>query len=119
MAPSAHENSFWKFKKGGVIMKPHTSPHINKKRKSIEFYVHNDCASQISLAGSFNHWAQDVLLMKPGKDGNWKIEIPMLPRGKYRYKFFVDDRMWMEDVDNPYREPDGLIGFNSILIVEK
>jgi 1,4-alpha-glucan branching enzyme len=103
----------------GVIMKPHASPHINKKRKSIEFYVHNDCALQISLAGSFNHWAQGVLLMEPGKDGNWKIEIPMLPNGRYSYKFFVDDRMWMEDVDNPYREPDGVMGFNSILIVER
>ncbi|HXL58650.1 MAG TPA: glycogen-binding domain-containing protein [Chitinophagaceae bacterium] len=100
-------------------MKSHTSPHINQRRKSIEFYVHNDCASQISLSGSFNHWAQDELLMKPNKDGLWKIEIPMLPRGTYKYKFFVDDRMWMEDIDNPYREPDGVIGFNSILIIER
>jgi hypothetical protein len=24
----------------------------------------------------------------------------------------------MEDVGNPYREPDGLTGFNSILVIE-
>ena len=99
-------------------MKPHLSPHINGSQNTIEFYVQNDCASQISLSGSFNHWAQDVLLMEPGKNGVWKIEIPMLPAGRYCYKFFVDDRMWMEDVDNPYREPDGFNGFNSILIIE-
>ena len=99
-------------------MKTYDSPHIDKKKKSIEFLVHNDCASQISLAGSFNHWAQNILLMEPHKNGMWKIEIPLLPAGRYPYKFFIDDRQWMEDVDNPYREPDGLAGFNSILIVE-
>jgi 1,4-alpha-glucan branching enzyme len=98
-------------------MKPHASPFLNKKKKTIEFHVQNNCASQVSLAGSFNNWAQDELLMKPGKNGDWKIEIPMLPNGKYKYKFFIDDRMWMEDIDNPYREPDGVTGFNSILMV--
>jgi serine protease AprX len=107
-----------KILKREVIMKPHTSPYINSRQKTIEFYVRHDCASQISLAGSFNHWAQDVLLMEPGKNGLWKIKIPMLPAGKYQYKFFVDDRMWLEDVDNPYREPDGFHGFNNILVIE-
>jgi serine protease AprX len=107
-----------KILKREVIMKPHTSPYINGKKKSIAFYVKHDCASQISLAGSFNHWAQDVLLLEPGKNGLWKIEIPLLPAGKYQYKFFVDDKKWLEDVDNPYREPDGFHGFNSILVIE-
>ena len=98
--------------------KKQLSPVINKMKSSIEFYVRNECASQISLAGSFNHWAQDVLLLRPELSGVWKIEIPMLPAGRYSYKFFVDDRMWMEDVDNPYREPDGFSGFNSILTIE-
>ena len=105
--------------KRGAIMKPQESPHINQQKKTIEFYVQNDCASQISLAGSFNHWAQDVLLMEPAKDGLWKIEIPMLPAGRYQYKFFVDDKTWMEDYENPYHEPDGFRGFNSILLVEQ
>ena len=99
-------------------MKQHASPFINKRKKAIEFYVQNPCASHISLAGSFNHWAHDSLLMEPAKNGLWKIEIPMLPKGRYHYKFFVDDKVWMEDIDNPYREPDGLNGFNSILMIE-
>lgn len=99
-------------------MKQHTSPYINKRKKAIEFYIQNPCASHISLAGSFNHWAHDSLLMEPSANGLWRIEIPMLPKGTYQYKFFVDDRTWLEDIDNPYREPDGLNGFNSILMVE-
>jgi serine protease AprX len=100
------------------IMKANASPFVNQQKKSIEFYIQTDCASQISLAGSFNAWANDVLLLEPGRNGFWKIEVPMLPAGCYKYKFFIDDKMWVEDVDNPYREPDGFSGFNSLLIIE-
>ena len=99
-------------------MKPEISPFINPGKKTIEFYIENDCANQISLSGSFNHWAQDVLLLEPAENGLWKIEIPMLPAGRYHYKFYIDDKMWVEDIDNPFREPDGHNGWNSILIVE-
>jgi 1,4-alpha-glucan branching enzyme len=99
-------------------MKLHESPYINPQTKTIEFFAYNNCASQVYLTGSFNNWAHDALQMHPDKDGTWKIEIPMLPQGKYAYKFFVDDKMWMEDTDNPYREPDGRTGFNSILTIE-
>ena len=100
-------------------MKSLTSPHIDSRRRTIEFFMHNDCASHVCLAGSFNNWAQDVLPMEPDKDGLWKIEIPLLPAGKYRYKFFIDDRMWTEDIDSPNREPDGKSGFDSILVVNE
>jgi 1,4-alpha-glucan branching enzyme len=99
-------------------MKSHPSPYLNKRKKTIEFHVQNSCASHVSLVGSFNHWAHDVLPMKKRRDGNWIIEIPMLPTGKYHYKFFMDDKTWAEDIDNPYREPDGATGFNSVLLVE-
>jgi 1,4-alpha-glucan branching enzyme len=112
------EKPLLKIQKKEATMKPHESPQINKRKKSIAFFVHNDCAQQISLSGSFNHWAKDVLLMKHKRNGEWKIEIPLLPAGKYHYKFFIDDKMWMEDIDNPFREPDGVTGFNSILVID-
>jgi 1,4-alpha-glucan branching enzyme len=98
-------------------MKKHESPFINKRKKTIEFYIQNNCAGHICLAGSFNHWAQDQLLMEPSKDGLWKIEIPMLPKGRYQYKFFIDEKMWVEDVENQLREHDSFNGWNSILEV--
>jgi serine protease AprX len=101
-----------------LLMQPPDSPEINASQRTINFYVQHDCASQIALAGSFNQWAQDVLLMEPARNGLWKIEIPMLPAGRYHYKFFVDEKDWIEDFNNPYREPDGFSGFNSILIIE-
>jgi 1,4-alpha-glucan branching enzyme len=101
-----------------LIVKSNPSPDVNPGNKTIGFYVQHECASQITLAGSFNQWANDVLYMEASKNGLWCVEIPMLPAGRYQYKFFVDDRIWIEDFDNPHREPDGFNGFNSILIVE-
>lgn len=92
----------------------HDSPFINRRKKTIEFHIQHDCAHQICLSGSFNNWAQDVLLLT-NKKGEWKIEIPLLPKGHYYYKFFIDDQMWVEDIDNPWREPDGKYGWNSVL----
>lgn len=94
------------------------SPNINKKQLSISFCVQHDCASTVALAGSFNNWNSDDYLLEPGKNGIWKIQIPMPANGLYRYKFFVDDKYWLEDVNNPYREPDGFNGFNSLFTIE-
>jgi hypothetical protein len=42
----------------------------------------------------------------------------MLPNGIYKYKFFIDEKMWMEDIENPLREPDGHNDWNSILAIQ-
>lgn len=100
-----------------ILIQPESSPLVNSKQRTINFYIQHEFASQITLAGSFNQWASDELLMEPCRNGIWKIEIPLLPPGRYEYKFFVDDMSWVEDINNPYREPDGFSGFNSILII--
>jgi len=110
-------NATLKVLKREIIISPGESPRINGNNKTIEFYVQHDCATQVSLAGTFNSWAQDTLLLEPGKNGVWKIEIPLLPAGRYYYKFFINEKVWLEDVNNPYREPDGFNGFNSILTI--
>jgi serine protease AprX len=97
---------------------PSLSPMVNRQQKIIGFSLYHDCASSVSLSGSFNKWMPGVLQFEPVKNGLWKIEIPMLPAGKYQYKFCINDETWMEDVNNPLREPDGLNGFNSILLIE-
>jgi 1,4-alpha-glucan branching enzyme len=98
-------------------MKPHPFPFINERKKTIEFHLKLGACSQVSLSGTFNKWAKDELAMKHVKDDDWLIEIPMLPRGKYYYRFLIDEKMWMEDIENPYREPDGVVGFYSVLNV--
>jgi 1,4-alpha-glucan branching enzyme len=108
-----------KILKREMIGKPHLSPYINSQKKEIEFYIQSDCAYHISLVGDFNQWMPDVLQFEPGRNGIWKTAIPLLPAGQYRYKFVIDETTWIEDVDNPFRDPDGYGGFNSILTIDQ
>lgn len=91
------------------------SPTVDDRRKTIAFYIRNNKAQQISLSGNFTDFPNRHLKMSPGADGLWAVEIPMPPKGTYRYKFFIDECMWMEDVGNPNRKPDGVNGWDSIL----
>ena len=103
----------------------HVSPRIDEDQQTIDFYLESDYENKVSLdgfqhvclVGSFNQWAQGVLHLSKDSDGIWKIQIPLLPKGKYHYKFLVDDKLWLEDIANSNREPDGFAGFNSVLIV--
>ena len=52
-------------------MKLHESPYINRRKKTIEFYIHHlnpAAAAHIRLAGTFNHWSPDELQMQPEKE---------------------------------------------------
>ena len=69
------------------------------KRKRLSFTL-RILVLELFLARTFNHWAQDELLIEPANNGLWKIEIPMLTGGKYYYKFLIDKHHWIEDIDN-------------------
>jgi len=101
-----------------MIHKPNVSPAINQQQRVIDFYIQHDCANTISLSGSFIDWNEDTLQLEPGRNGVWKITIPLLAPGRYPYKFLIDEKHWVEDTGNSFSEPDGFMGFNSILIIE-
>lgn len=100
-----------------ISVPENAGPAINAMQRTITFSLQHSHATQVSLSGNFNQWNRDELLLEPGMDGIWKIDIPLLPPGKYQYKFLIDEKDWMEDITNPYREPDGFNGFNSLFTV--
>ena len=77
----------------------------------------DDTAHKVALAGSFNNWSNAATMFFRNGGGVWKAEIPMLPAGKYAYKFVVNGSSWVSDPANALTEPDGLDGINNILIV--
>lgn len=89
-----------------------STPVINRLAKRIAFYYHNDSAHAVALAGTFTGWQASIPFSRNG-NGMWKAEIPMLPPGTYLYKFVVDNRIWVDDPENLFREPDRFNGFNS------
>jgi len=63
--------------------------------KSTEFSCHAPDASNVFLAGTFNDWQTDAVVMTKDDRGNWKAKLD-LPPGRYEYKFVVDGQWCCE-----------------------
>lgn len=101
-------------KKEDIIF-PEDNPVIDKDKKQIMFYLHQpDVKISLSLSASFNNWKKNEILLKPAKNDTWYVQIPMLPSGRYEYKFLADNNQWIEDVANPWRTIDNYGGWNSV-----
>ncbi len=72
-------------------------------------------AKRVILAGSFNNWNENELVMRK-KEYGWKYTLP-LSGGKHHYKFIVDGE-WIVDPDNSVREYDGEGHINSVRMVK-
>ena len=69
------------------------NPIINKQSKRATFYIQfANVKTSVSLVSSFNNWKPNEILLKPSANDTWYVDIPLLPEGKYEYKFFVDNR---------------------------
>jgi 1,4-alpha-glucan branching enzyme len=76
------------------------------KTKKVRFNLHAPEAERVFLAGDFNNWDVDNLLMKRANKGAWEASFA-LPLGRYEYRFWVDGA-WHDDpnaterVENPF-----------------
>lgn len=61
-------------------------------------------ARQVFVAGDFNKWKPNDLLMKK-ENGIWLLPLT-LPAGNYQYKFVVDGK-WITDPANPFKAHEG------------
>lgn len=61
-------------------------------------------ARKVILAGSFNNWSENELVMDKTPTG-WQLPY-VLAAGNYEYKFIVDGR-WMIDPANPFTSGSG------------
>ena len=79
------------------------------------FTVNAPGATSVCLVGDFTHWQQEPILMKRGKDGLWKVSVP-LPAGTHHYKFLVDGE-WHDDPACPLHEPNPFGSQDAIRVV--
>lgn len=71
-------------------------------------------ARKVAVAGNFNDWKPDRLLMKHTDDG-WVLPYVLGP-GNYQYKFIVDGR-WITDPANKNIIDDGKGNENSFMVI--
>ena len=90
---------------------------ITEKSQWARFFFKGKELQEIFVVGDFNQWQKDTnYKMKKLDQENWTLNIS-LPKGKYRYKFLVDQR-WTNDPVNQLQEDDAFGGRNSILMVK-
>jgi len=83
-----------------------SSEKAKPKTKKVRFNLFAPEAERVFLAGDFNNWDVDNLLMKKDKKGAWEASFT-LPSGRYEYRFWVDE-VWRDDpntqerVENPF-----------------
>lgn len=91
------------------------SPQLLNHR--IIFLYHDPYAKRVSLVGDFTSWQKDMISLHKISENRWRVDIPLLPEGIYRYKFLIDNTKWSEDPNNSNKENDHYGGQNSILMI--
>lgn len=98
---------------------------IKKKKKNrfeidthcVVFYYQNKNAKSVAIAGDFNNWDPTVDKMFNLGNGKWGLTL-YLASGRYEYKFFVDEKHWVEDPNAVEIVDDGYRGKRSVIYVE-
>ena len=90
-------------------------PRVEGDRLSF-IYV-NPLADSVHLAGDVNAWNLTSHPMEQILDGLWRIDIEAPAVGRYRYKFLLDGKSWVEDPANLFKQPNIYGGFDSILTI--
>ena len=70
-------------------------------------------AERVTLAGTFNGWKTDQVLMRQ-KNGVWTAVL-VLPPGSYEYMFIENGKHWVTDPLAPLTRDDGFGGRNAVL----
>lgn len=79
----------------------------------VTFRLQAPGAQSVALAGEFNKWMKNEILLTRSDNGEWYVEVP-LRAGTYAYMFVVDGNTWMPDpVADAYRD-DGFGSRNSV-----
>lgn len=61
----------------------------------VEFRFYRPGVNSVSIAGDFNEWSRDQLLMQGDEEGWWSASA-QLPPGEYRFRYCADGA-WFTD----------------------
>lgn len=83
--------------------------------EALTFIFHDHSVERVQVLGSWDNWSATGLELVQIEPGVWQGERPLLPSGRYLYKFLLNGRIWLDDPANPHKVHDGYGGFNSLI----
>lgn len=81
----------------------------------VRFTLHDHDVRDVRVCGSWDDWSGIGLPVRRVEPGLFEAILRMPAPGRYAYKFLLDEARWIDDPDNPHKEPDGFGRLNSIL----
>jgi 1,4-alpha-glucan branching enzyme len=76
----------------------------------------NMWAERVNLVGEFNDWDTTATTMVRGRsDANWKATVDLPAGQRFRFRYLVDGKEWLNDwhaddhVENPYGSFDSVV----------
>jgi 1,4-alpha-glucan branching enzyme len=110
---------------GRLLERRVASPVVDGE--TVVFRLKNPSARTVQVAGDWqgNNWARgdaeggEILVGRMEADeegGVWELVVHLEP-GRYRYRFLVNESVWILDPDNPRVVDDGRGGKANLLIV--
>lgn len=73
-------------------------------------------ADRVNLVGEFNDWDTTATPLARSRSGaNWKVTLELPAGRRYRFRYLVDGKQWMNDwgaddhVENPYGSYDSVV----------
>jgi 1,4-alpha-glucan branching enzyme len=76
----------------------------------------NMWAERVNLVGEFNDWDTAATPMSRSRsDANWKASMDLEAGKRYRFRYLVDGKEWLNDwhaddhIENPYGSYDSII----------
>ncbi len=76
----------------------------------------NMWAERVNLVGEFNDWDTTATAMTRGRsDANWKATVELRAGQRYRFRYLVDGKEWLNDwhaddhAENPYGSFDSVV----------
>ena len=73
-------------------------------------------AERVNLVGEFNDWDTRAMPMTHNRsDANWKVTVDLQGGKRYRFRYLVDGKEWLDDwhaddyVENPYGSYDSVV----------
>jgi 1,4-alpha-glucan branching enzyme len=73
-------------------------------------------AERVNLVGEFNEWDTTATPMTHNRsDANWKVTVELEAGRRFRFRYLVDGREWLNDwhaddhLENPYGSYDSVV----------
>jgi hypothetical protein len=100
----------------------HTDPRLESpavERERVVYRLHDPARRlrSVEWVGALGSWKPQP--MRELDSGVFELARPRPTPGRFPYKFLLGDGRWCVDPRNPVREPDGMGGWNSVLVVDR